>query len=205
MLEDDLGGGGGGWVEFGNVDFWSFRLTPARLGTGGFFGLDSGDKRSGAFPKLPKLSWLMGKDNPGLLFEVGTDDVNIPMVTFSPTWCWDEVGVILRPDEETDEFGIPLADDFTRPADFVEMEVVMELGRCGLMVTDEDEGETEDETDVDMSDEDESGDRSSLFNDLGLISILVVFVEKLDFGELSSELGVSISLSSNIAINFDLD
>ena len=56
-----------------------------------------------------------------------------------------------------------------------------------------------------MSDEDESGDRSSLFNDLGLISILVVFVEKLDFGELSSELGVSISLSSNIAINFDLD
>jgi hypothetical protein len=86
-----------------------------------------------------------------------------------------------------------------------EVEVVMELGRCGLIVTDEDEGDTEDETDVDMSDEDESGDRSSLFNDLGLISILVVFVEKLDFGELSSELGVSISLSSNIAINLDLD
>ena len=53
--------------------------------------------------------------------------------------------------------------------------------------------------------EDESGDKSSLFNDLGLISILVVLVEKLDFGELSSELGVSMSLSSSIAISLDLD
>ena len=52
---------------------------------------------------------------------------------------------------------------------------------------------------------DESGDKGSLPNDLGLISILVVLVEKLDFGELSSELGVSMSLSSNMAINFDLD
>ena len=53
--------------------------------------------------------------------------------------------------------------------------------------------------------EDESGDRSSLFKDLGLISILVVLVEKLDFGELSSELGVSMSLSSSIAISLDFD
>ena len=52
---------------------------------------------------------------------------------------------------------------------------------------------------------DESGDNKSWFNDLGLISIFVVFVEKLDLGELSSELGVSISLSSNIAISLDLD
>ena len=81
FADDDLGGGGGG-AGFG-TDFCSFRLTPARLGMGGFVGLEVGD---GRLLELLELPWLHGKDNGGgcALFEVAFEELvlNIPMVTF---------------------------------------------------------------------------------------------------------------------------